>query len=343
MKFRAVVVDDRGPDPALRRAVADLAARGLFVHLVNWRNSGFCASVNRGMRRARGRDVVLLNADTEVFDGWLDRLRAVAYGGDRIGTVTPLSNAATILSYPFFLADDHRRLEISSAELDALAASLDQPPVEIPTAIGFCMYIKAACLKDVGLFDTFRFGAGYGEENDFCRRAVERGWINVAAANVFVWHWGGRSFGQRKERLLAKAMTALDRRHPTYHATVADYISRDPLGPVRRRLDLARVRLKAPRPVLRDVQLRPGGPGRAASAVALVDHAGGEAWALHAAGVAAPNLPLLDPVNDPAGAEILLRDLEVSAIQLSRAVAAQPRGRALMALADDMGISRKSK
>jgi len=35
-----------------------------------------------------------------VADGWLDRLRAHAWSGDHVGTVTPLSNNATICSYP---------------------------------------------------------------------------------------------------------------------------------------------------------------------------------------------------------------------------------------------------
>jgi GT2 family glycosyltransferase len=34
------------------------------------------------------------------------------------------------------------------------------------------MYIRRTCLDEVGLFDAERFGRGYGEENDFCRRAA---------------------------------------------------------------------------------------------------------------------------------------------------------------------------
>jgi GT2 family glycosyltransferase len=41
---------------------------------------------------------VLLNSDTLVAPGWLEDLRAVAYSAPDIGTATPLSNDATILS-----------------------------------------------------------------------------------------------------------------------------------------------------------------------------------------------------------------------------------------------------
>jgi GT2 family glycosyltransferase len=49
---------------------------------------------------------------------------------------------------------------------------------------GFCMYIKRACLRDVGVFDTEVFRRGYGEENDFCLRAARRGsLVHVGDAN----------------------------------------------------------------------------------------------------------------------------------------------------------------
>ena len=76
-------------------------ARQKRVRLIrNPRNLGFAASVNIGLRAAAGHDVVLLNSDTMVPPGWLDELCAVAYGAPDIGTVTPLSNDGSILSYP---------------------------------------------------------------------------------------------------------------------------------------------------------------------------------------------------------------------------------------------------
>ena len=42
---------------------------------------------------------MLLNSDTLVAPGWLEALRAVAYSAPDIGTVTPLSNDATIVTY----------------------------------------------------------------------------------------------------------------------------------------------------------------------------------------------------------------------------------------------------
>jgi O-antigen biosynthesis protein len=62
-----VVIDDASPDPALSQLLQSLADRKLFTLLRNERNLGFVASVNKGMALHPGRDVILLNSDTEVF------------------------------------------------------------------------------------------------------------------------------------------------------------------------------------------------------------------------------------------------------------------------------------
>jgi GT2 family glycosyltransferase len=241
--FELVVVDDASPEPALSEKLREMAACGLFTLLVNTENIGFVATVNRGMARHPGRDVILLNSDTEVYDGWVDRLRAAALRNERTGTVTPLSNNATICSYPRFLHDNPFPLEITYAELDRMAAVVNAGiEVESPTAVGFCMYIRRECLVQTGLFDEATFGKGYGEENDFCRRAARRGWGHVIAADVFVRHWGGTSFGGEKPSRMAAAERKLERLHPGYHSEIARFVKQDPLADVRACLDWARLR-----------------------------------------------------------------------------------------------------
>ncbi|MFA7619084.1 MAG: glycosyltransferase [Thiohalomonadaceae bacterium] len=241
--FELVVINDASPDAELTQELDLLAERKLFTLLTNEQNCGFVRTVNRGMALHRARDVVLLNADTEVYDGWLDRLRAAAQRNARTGTVTPLSNNATICSYPLFMQDNPFPLEIGFAELDGMAARENAGmQVEAPTAVGFCMYIKRSCLNELGLFDAEAFGKGYGEENDFCRRALLNGWYNLIAADVFVRHWGATSFQGEKARLERNGLQVLARRYPSYQSEVADFITRDPLAEARRNLDWARLR-----------------------------------------------------------------------------------------------------
>ena len=68
--------------------------------LTNEQNLGFIKSVNRALDFCKQGDVLILNSDTRLFEGGLDELLRVAHSADDIGTVTAISNNATIFSYP---------------------------------------------------------------------------------------------------------------------------------------------------------------------------------------------------------------------------------------------------
>jgi GT2 family glycosyltransferase len=236
-----VVVDDASEDAALIEALDALAAAGRIVLLRNAANQGFVASVNRALALDPTHDAVLLNSDTRVFDDWLARLREAAYSGPTVGTVTPLSNNGSIASYPRSLGSD---LQPDDAGiLHALAASTNSHlRVEIPVGVGFCLYLRRDCLQDVGHLDAEVFGRGYGEEVDYCLRARARGWSHQLAADVFVYHAGGRSFGAQRAALLDRSQRLLNLRYPGYDGFIADFQAQDPLRRARRRLDERRVR-----------------------------------------------------------------------------------------------------
>ena len=195
------------------------------------------------MRLHPDRDVLLLNSDTVVHHDWLDRLRRAAYSTPEIGTVTPLSNSATICSYPHFCQDNELPPDSCDEELDRICEAANPSAViDIPTAVGFCMYIRRDCLDSVGPFDEKSFGKGYGEENDFCRRAARRGWRNVLGADTFVRHLGNVSFGTAKAQILTANLKTLEELHPHYHELIAAFITADPIRPARRRIDAIRLR-----------------------------------------------------------------------------------------------------
>lgn len=237
---RIIVVDDASFETSrldLPRADGHIVD----VRLVrNETNRGFAASVNSAIRQS-SHDIILLNTDTLVFDGWVDRLKAAARTRDRIATVTPLSNAATILSYPTSPDEFKGTLETDWPSIDRICARIGARPVTIPTGVGFCMLIRRACIEAIGLFDEAAFRNGYGEECDFCRRAAAAGWLNLAAPDVFVWHRGEGSFKDHARELRKRAQTVLSHRYPDYHRLVADFIRRDPLLGVRQQIDLARI------------------------------------------------------------------------------------------------------
>ncbi|WP_374494661.1 glycosyltransferase [Zoogloea sp.] len=239
--FELIAINDAGPEPALTAWLRELAAAGRLTLLENETNLGFVRTVNRGMSLHADRDVVLLNSDTEVANDWLDRLAACAARNPQAGTLTPFSNNATICSYPFEGWTGGVPGTLGLAGLDSLiATTLTGQVVHIPTGVGFCMYIRRTCLDEVGLFDAERFGRGYGEENDFCRRAAARGWHNLLAADVFVFHEGGVSFSEERAALQDNAMKRLLEAHPDYLEVVRAFITRDPTAPLRQAVDRAR-------------------------------------------------------------------------------------------------------
>lgn len=254
-----VVINDCSPEPELTVLLRQWAASGAFTLLENPVNTGFVNAVNRGMVLHPDRDVVLLNSDTEVYGDWLDRLRRHAGSDPPIGTVTPFSNNATICSYPRFMQDNPLPADWPLAALDALCAKINAgQSVEVPTAVGFCMYITRRCLDQVGYFDATLFARGYGEENDFSMRALEIGFRHLHAADVFVYHRGGISFATESTDLSAQAQRILEQRHPRYFPLVGDYCARDPARFLRRRIDNARL-ARSPKPRLLFVMHKGGG------------------------------------------------------------------------------------
>ncbi|MHC5048661.1 MAG: glycosyltransferase, partial [Planctomycetota bacterium] len=214
--YELVVVDDCSPEPEISAYLDELAAKDMRVTLLrNDTNLGFPATVNRGMSLHPGRDVVLLNSDD-------------------VGTVTPFTNNGTICSFPNFCRDNVPPVGMTTSQIDAAFAAVNAGrAVEIPTAVGFCMYIRRGCLDRVGMFDDKTFGAGYGEENEFCMRSRRLGWKHLHCGDTFVFHSGAASFGLEKDMRVHAALETLNAIHPQYKALVQRHIADDPAASMR--------------------------------------------------------------------------------------------------------------
>ncbi len=234
--YRLIIIDDASPDPAVGGYLSEIRSRAWpQVHCAsNETNLGFTFTANLGMKLARpGADVVLLNSDTIVTRGWLDKLARCAAADARVGTVTPFSNNAEICSLPRFCENNPWPPE---RDTESMVRALEQAAVpsypELPTGVGFCFYIRRELIDAIGGFDP-RFGLGYGEENDFCMRAAKAGFRNVLCDDAFVVHLGGSSFGGKRSDLAERNMAILLDRHPQYLDLVRAYIAADPLRPLR--------------------------------------------------------------------------------------------------------------
>jgi len=236
------VIEDASPEHDLSTYCHTLADEGRVRLLVNEKNQGFVATANRGFAEDPDADVLLLNSDTEVANDWVHRLRACAYRDERIGTTTPFSNNGSICSYPFFPGPGPMPGLWDTADLDNLFRSANEHcSAQIPTAVGFCMFIKRQCLSEVGGFDEKNFGLGYGEECDFSIRALEKGWKSVIASDVYVFHEGAVSFAEESDERKERADVVMQNLHPGYDEQVTRFIQDDPLWLFRKNVDSLRL------------------------------------------------------------------------------------------------------
>jgi GT2 family glycosyltransferase/glycosyltransferase involved in cell wall biosynthesis len=232
-KYRLIIINDSSPDSRITPYLNELAVEDeRILCLFNEINLGFVKTVNKGMSFSTN-DVVLLNSDTIVTKGWLSKLVSCAYSSELIATVTPFTNNGTICSVPDFGQDN----EIPEGfTIDSFAAmiediSLRKYPV-IPTAVGFCMFIKREVLEKVGLFDDESYSKGYGEENDFCCRVTEYGYNNVLDDATFVYHNGSMSFKDDKESLIVRNSEVLRAKFPYYFDRVNSFLASNLVFPL---------------------------------------------------------------------------------------------------------------
>ncbi|GAB4181812.1 MAG: hypothetical protein Tsb002_02250 [Wenzhouxiangellaceae bacterium] len=231
-----LVINDASPDPTVEQLFQRLQRRvwPSWQWLHNERNLGFVGTVNRGMGLTEG-DVVLVNSDTQVTTGWLQRLEQCAASDPRIATITPLTNNGEIASWPQMCRDNGWP---DDAERIARACVAAGPPLypDMPTAVGFCMWIRRAALQQLGNFDEAAYGRGYGEENDFSQRARQHGWRNVLCDDAYVAHRGGASFGPLGLKPNGEALATVESRFPDYMDQVMAFIRSDPLQHRRARI-----------------------------------------------------------------------------------------------------------
>lgn len=301
--WRLLLVDDCSTDEALvafLRRTADAHERVLYFR--NDANGGFVVTANRGMREATGRDVLLLNSDTIVTPGFLEKHIACVYADEKTGIATPFTNNGTICSVPEFCRDNELPDELGIDEYAAMVERVSpRTRPQIVTAIGFCMYIRAAVIEQIGVFDEAAFGRGFGEENDFCERAKQRGWQIRLVDDCFIAHLGKASFGDEGRALEHENSRTLAKMHPNYFADVAAFCAANPLRAHqdRIRFELTRHRMKSHPAML---------------------------FVLHAS-IVGPNT---------GGTEHFVRRL-VESLALPRSVVVWPEGRSIVAVEIDRG------
>jgi GT2 family glycosyltransferase len=219
-----IVVDNASPDGSAA-AIADA-----FPHLrliASRENLGFAKGNNVAAAEARGEYILLLNPDTLVLDGAIDRLIAFAdrtpeagiWGGRTLNadmTLNPMSAFGDITLWGLFCRASGLAVAFPGSDLfnpDEMGGWDRASEREVDVVQGCFFLIRRALWQRMGGFDlTFVM---YGEEADLCRRARAAGARPRMTPEAVIVHYAGASSRKRsdKEILVFKAKATLIRRH----------------------------------------------------------------------------------------------------------------------------------
>ena len=185
-----ILVIDNSASDGVRAAAAGVGA----TYVDSGGNIGFARAVNLGISHADGRDVVLINPDTEVsartVHALVDRMRVP---GCRVAAVAPSltqpDGKEQRVRWPFPTP--------AGAWVQAAGLGRLQPDTN-GFLVGAVLALRATALKRLGGFDENFFL--YGEETDWQRRAVADGWTVVLAADLHAVHVGGASSTDESRR-----------------------------------------------------------------------------------------------------------------------------------------------
>jgi GT2 family glycosyltransferase len=199
-----VIVVDNGSSDGSARAALEAHPDLRLIALV--RNLGFAAAVNLGLRRARGRSILLLNSDVEVCESLLSEGVRLLDQHPDVGVLGPsllhpegrpqrsvhaLPSLRTELLPDFLAPGSGRPGSIWSRSPTPRPGSLD----DVEAVRGAVFFLRADLLEKVGLFNERFFF--FLEETEYCARVRRAGYRVVQARDLKATHRLGASSKRR--------------------------------------------------------------------------------------------------------------------------------------------------
>jgi len=191
---------DNGSEKESKEMVKEFLDKNLVPYelIQNEKNLGFVKATNQGMKRAmelKAEYIILQNNDTEVYQGWLDRMIEVAESDEKIGLVGPITSPCTswqsidnlrkyyeeFSNLPIYNNDPEKYADIIKNEYKG---KIFKPKEYLAF---FSTLIKKQVVDKIG-FLSEEFGIGFGDDNDYSIRAIKKGWNLVLVLDVFVFH-----------------------------------------------------------------------------------------------------------------------------------------------------------
>jgi len=171
----------------------------------NEKNLGFIKATNQGIKESLVSDcdyVVFMNNDIEVYSEWLDRIIKIANKDKKNGIIGPISSNGTWMQsidylpkqYPDIFSSIPKYKNNPEIYSNIVKNKYQGVTREIFSHVAFfCTLLKRETVEDVGYLSE-ELGMGYFDDNDYCERALRKGWKIFICADVFVLHSHGKTF-----------------------------------------------------------------------------------------------------------------------------------------------------
>ncbi len=200
VRFEIWVIDNHSQDTSVQMLKRDFPR----IHLIeNADNVGFTRANNQAVRQCRTDYVLLLNPDTLIRDGALDKMVTfmdahpdVGVAGCRVENEDGSLQLACRRSIPspsvaFFRLTGLSRLFPHSKRMAKYNLTYLDPTRshEVDAVSGAFLLIRRQAIDQIGLLDeTFWI---YGEDIDWCVRAKKAGWKVVYYPDAHILHYKG--------------------------------------------------------------------------------------------------------------------------------------------------------
>ena len=194
LEVELMVVDNGSTDGS----VAFLQREGI-AHITLPENIGFAAAVNLGIARTVADSILVLNADTVLESGSVERLVAALVADPGLGGVQPrllqledgarTVAAARLYSAGMALTADGRAFETGAGKEQAEEWLR---PREVFGVCGAACLLRRALLTEVGGYDESY--VSFYEDVDLNVRGQMRGWRFAYEPEAVVWHVGNASW-----------------------------------------------------------------------------------------------------------------------------------------------------
>ena len=234
IRYRLILMDDASTDEETVRYMAQYRDTHENVRLIrNERNIGMIKTINRGLVMTKNH-VVILNVDVEMPDEWLERLMAPLIKDPTVASCTPLSNLGILTGFPENGVENTIFADLSVDQVDAGFREIRSLYSTIPMGDGFCMALNKFVIKKIGILDQQTFEKSYGSSREWCIRAAQAGYRNVAVENLYVYHGHTGAYRPEEHRKMDEEFTKrILEKHPDYTKMIQDYQRNDALLPVR--------------------------------------------------------------------------------------------------------------